>query len=42
MKPFHNMWPKYNNVNEFMTDYEFNCFVAAEAIPAVIQYINSN
>ena len=24
VKPFHNLWPKYNNVNEYMTDFEFN------------------
>jgi hypothetical protein len=24
VKPFHNLWPRYNSTSEFMTDYEFN------------------
>lgn len=40
IKPFHNLWPRYNDYTEFMTDYEFNCYVSGQAIPMIIGYMN--
>ena len=40
VKPFHNLWPRYKSMDEFMTDYEFNCYVSGEGIPQIIQYMN--
>ena len=42
IKPFYNLWPKYKNSNEYMTDYEFNCYVSSEGVPQVIQFMNSH
>mmetsp|Transcript_10629 Transcript_10629/g.12098 ORF Transcript_10629/g.12098 Transcript_10629/m.12098 type:complete len:453 (-) Transcript_10629:480-1838(-) len=42
VKPFNNLWPRYNDVNEFMTDYEFNCYVSGEGIPQIIGYMNQH
>ena len=41
LKPFHNLWPRYNNSEEYMTDFEFNWYMSSEGIPQVIQYMSS-
>ena len=33
LKPFMNLWPKYNNLQEFVTDYEFTSYISAEGLP---------
>lgn len=40
VKPFHNLWPRYNNPDEYSTDLEYNCYVSSEGIPQVVQYMN--
>jgi hypothetical protein len=40
MKPFHNLWPRYKNKADYITDYDYNCYVSGEAIPIIIGYMN--
>ena len=42
VKPFHNLWPRYNNANEYSTDLEYNWYVSSDGIPQVIQYMNKH
>ena len=39
LKPFWNLWPKYKNIDEFMTDYEFTSYVSEEGIPQICQFM---
>lgn len=41
LKPFHNLWPRYNNIHEFQTDYEYNVYISHEDIPKFIEFTHS-
>ena len=42
LKPFKNLWPKYNSIDEFTTDYEYTSTVSVEGIPVLIGFMNEH
>ncbi len=40
LKPFKNLWPKYDTIEEFMTDYEYTSYVSADGLNTLIGYMN--
>ena len=40
LKPFWNLWPRYKDIDEFKTDYEYTSYISKDGIPQLLSFMN--
>jgi hypothetical protein len=40
IKPFHNLWPRYDSLNDFILDHKYSCYVSGDIIPEIKGLMN--